>query len=106
MSRQGHAASLVMHEPDARGWQIIVPYNVPSKAIHAVREVPPVMGWRYFPNSHVEGPWKCLCEYCLSGVAGGIKSRKRAVRLSRKIGAEQLNIERDAASFLNVRKRR
>ena len=91
----GHAVGLMMQEPDIRGWEIIIPGDVPAKSIHAVREVPQVVGWRYFPESHERGPWKCLCDFCLEGVKGGIKSRRLRRALFEELGAENLNIESD-----------
>lgn len=77
----GHAAGLIMREPDPRGWQLVLPSSVPAKAIHAIRDVPQVIGWRYFPESHDDGPWKCLCDYCVKSFSGGLKSRAYLRRL-------------------------
>jgi hypothetical protein len=96
----GHAVGLMMREPDIRGWEIIIPGDVPAKAIHAVREVPQVVGWRYFPESHERGPWKCLCDYCLQSLKGGIKSRRLRQTLFKQLGAEELNIESDLKRVL------
>lgn len=80
----GHAAGLIMHEPDPRGWQLVLPKSVPAKAIHAIQAVPQVIGWRYFPEAHEKGPWKCLCDYCIRSVRGETKSRA----LLRRIASE------------------
>lgn len=102
----GHAAGLIMHEPDQRGWEIIIPHDIPSKSIHAIREVPQVVGWRYFPDSHAKGPWKCLCDFCLQGVKGEIKSKSFVRRLIDKHGAEATNYEGDVAKLAKKRRRR
>lgn len=91
----GHAISLIMSEQDPRGWQLVVPGGVPARAIHAVRPVPQVVGWRYQPESHVAGPWKCLCAFCLESQKGGIKSMRLRRALLKAEGAEALNIEDD-----------
>jgi hypothetical protein len=91
----GHAISLIMSEQDPRGWQVVLPDSVPAKAIHAVRAVPQVVGWRYAPESHDTGPWKCLCSFCLESQTGGIKSMRLRRALLKSEGAEALNIEDD-----------
>ena len=87
----GHAIQIIMKEPDPRGWQIIVPHAIDRGSIHEVRATPQVVGWRYFPESHEKGPWKCLCDYCWSGTKGGIKVQRLRKALLRKYGAENLN---------------
>ncbi len=89
----GHAIQLIMRESDPRGWQIIVPHSIDASAIHDVRPVPQVVGWRYFPESHEEGPWKCLCDFCWSSARGGIKVQRLRQALIRRYGATELNIE-------------
>ena len=76
---QGHtamtaarAAGLIMHTSDCRGYELIVPRKIEARAIHAVREVPQVVGWRYFPDAH--GRPVCGCAVCVP--RGSIKSRR------------------------------
>ena len=45
------AAHAIMHADDPLGMQIVVPRNIAPKEIHAVRSVPQVVGWRYFPGA-------------------------------------------------------
>jgi len=66
------AAHAIMHAADPLGMQIIVPRAIAPKEIHAIRSVPQVVGWRYFPGAHARRP--CGCPYCQS--RGAIKSRK------------------------------
>ena len=66
------AAAAIMHADDPLGMQIIVPRAIAPKEIHAIRSVPQVVGWRYFPGAHARKP--CGCPYCQS--RGGIKTRK------------------------------
>jgi hypothetical protein len=89
----GHAIGLFMSESDPRGWEIVVPGPIEAKAITSVRDVPQVTGWRYFPTAHEKGPWKCLCDGCLRGLRGDIKSRGFVRRLVKREGAEALNCE-------------
>jgi hypothetical protein len=89
----GHAISLIMAEPDPRGWEIVFAASVPAKAIHSFRSVDQVIGWRHFPESHEQGPWKCLCDYCLSGQKGAIKAKRLRTSLIDKYGPDALNIE-------------
>ena len=66
------AAHAIMHAENPLGMQIIVPRGIAPKEIHAIRSVPQVVGWRYFPGAHARRP--CGCPYCQS--PGTIKSRK------------------------------
>jgi hypothetical protein len=66
------AAGAIMHAEDPLGMQIIVPRAIAAKEIRAIRRVPQVLGWRYFPGAHARKP--CGCPYCQS--SGGIKTRK------------------------------
>lgn len=102
----GHAAGLIMREPDPRGWEIVVRGAVPPGQIHAIRPVPQVVGWRFFPESHDKGPWKCLCSFCLAGQRGDIKSRRLRERLLDQLGAEATNFEGDPRRFMRRKPRR
>jgi len=77
----GHAVGLVMAEADPRGWEIVVPASIAARAVVDIRAVSQVVGWRYHPQSHEQGPWKCLCEYCLADLRGQIKSRRLVAKL-------------------------
>lgn len=100
----GHATGLIMNEPDPRGWEIVLTRDVPAKAIHSIRNVPQVVGWRYFPESHVKGPWKCLCDGCLRGLRGEIKSQRLRASLLAQHGAESLNYEGDPKRLARARR--
>lgn len=89
----GHAIGLIMDESSALGWQIVLPFRVDVKAIHAIREVPQVIGWRYFPTSHQDGPWKCLCNFCLDSVKGTIRARSFIRTVLDEKGEEGSNAE-------------
>lgn len=95
----GHATALIMQEPDPRGWEVVLVNDVPAKAVHAIRDVPQVIGWRYFPDAHAKGPWKCLCDACLRGLRGEIKSRRFLANLVERHGAEALDFEGDTAKL-------
>ena len=66
------AAHAIMHAENPLGMQIIVPRAIAPKEIHAIRSVPQVLGWRYFPGAHARRA--CGCPYCQS--PGAIKSRR------------------------------
>ncbi len=78
----GHAAGLIMREPDPRGWQLVLPHSIPAKAIHAIRSIPQVIGWRFYPESHDKAPWKCLCEFCIRSASGEPKARAHLRRIA------------------------
>lgn len=45
------ATHAVMHAPDARGWEVILPRAVAPAEIHAIRRVPQLVGWRFHPGA-------------------------------------------------------
>jgi len=66
------AAAIVMRADNAEGYEVLVPRAIGSDEIHAVRAVPQVVGWRYYPGAHGKKP--CGCPVCQP--RGAIKSRK------------------------------
>lgn len=72
------AAARLMAETRMTGIEIIVPRRILPKEIVRVREVPYVVGWRYYPESRGQHPWACEC--CQKG---GYRSRK----IREKLGA-------------------
>jgi hypothetical protein len=66
------AVAIVMRVRHAEGYEVIVPRAISAQEIHAIRDVPQVVGWRYYPDSHGKRP--CGCPVCQP--RGGIKSRK------------------------------
>lgn len=66
------AAHAIMRADDPLGMEIVVPRGISPKEIHAIRRVPQVVGWRYFPGAHARPP--CGCPACQG--RGGIKTRK------------------------------
>lgn len=57
---------------DALGYEVFLPRKVHPKEITSIRNLPQVLGWRYFPKAQNRKP--CLCPICRD--RGGIKSRK------------------------------
>lgn len=72
------AAHAIMRAEDPLGMQIIVPRAIAPKEIHAIRIVPQVVGWRYFPGAHARKP--CGCPACQSGGFGARKLREQYER--------------------------
>lgn len=68
----GTAAARVMRAESPEGMEVILPRSVSAPEIHQIRELPQLLGWRYFPGSHQRGIF-CRCESCN---AGGIKARR------------------------------
>jgi hypothetical protein len=65
------ASRVIMEAPDPRGYEVIIPRKIAAKELHAVRPVPQVTGWRYYPGAH--GKYVCACPVCVP--KGSIKSR-------------------------------
>jgi hypothetical protein len=66
-----------MKSPDQRGLEVPVPRRVAAREILRVRNIPQLMGWRFFPESKNTSttwlPWK-----------GAIKRRRVLASLDRK----------------------
>lgn len=48
--------------PDARGWEVVIDRRIGPREIHAVRDLPQGVGWRYKPDAHGTAP--CVCFGC------------------------------------------
>ena len=62
----------ILQAGDAQGYEILIPRAIKPGEIHAVRPVPQIIGWRYFPGSHGKRP--CGCPICQP--RGEIRSRR------------------------------
>lgn len=98
--RVDEATAIILRAQDPLGFQVIVPSAVAPRSIHAVRQVPQVIGWRHFPESHEKGPWKCLCDFCLQNQKGEVGARKLRRRLLRDNAPESLNVEGDPGRLM------
>lgn len=76
----GEAVSRFMQEPDAQGYEIILPRSVAPKELHKVRAISQVLGWRYSPGMRTRA-W-CNCPACVSRGEYN-SSKKREPRQSR-----------------------
>lgn len=75
------AVRLFRQQPDAQGWEIVVPHSIAPRDIHKVRTLSQVLGWRYSPRSHTR-PW-CNCPVCVSrGEFNSSKKREKDAILS------------------------
>jgi hypothetical protein len=59
----GAAIRLIMRQPDARGYQILVPRRIAVRELRGTQRLPQVVGWRYLPDAHDR--WPCICPMCL-----------------------------------------
>jgi hypothetical protein len=69
------AVSVIMEADSPLGYQVIVPRRIQRAELTAVRRVPQVVGWRYYPGAHGHRP--CPCPVCTAGQYGGRKIRAR-----------------------------
>lgn len=77
--RQAHARcsaaealGVIMHNANAEGYEVVIPRKIEANEVTAVRHLPQVLGWRYYPGAH--GHMPCGCPVCQP--KGGIKTRK------------------------------
>ena len=67
------AVGAVMSTPSPEGFEVIIGRKILASEIHRVRELPQIVGWRYYPTSHGKKP--CGCPFCQRGEYGGRKLR-------------------------------
>jgi hypothetical protein len=63
---------------DARGLQVVVPRAILAREITAVRSVPQVTGWRFYPSAKGSTPWRWV-----HGEINAARLRHRIERLNR-----------------------
>jgi hypothetical protein len=56
-----------------QGWEVLIPRRVEASAIHRIRRLAQVVGWRYWPGSHRNKP--CGCDFCQRGQYGARRLR-------------------------------
>ena len=78
------ASAIVMRAPKAEGYEVIVPRAIEAKEIHAIRNVPQILGWRYYPGAHGRAP--CGCPVCQP--RGEIRSRKLRDKYNAELEAD------------------
>lgn len=61
---------------DQMGWQVIIPRSISASEIHRIRNLPQVLGWRFFPNAKGKPP-RCTCDFCIRGDYGAQRLRKQ-----------------------------
>ena len=74
------AVAEFMSAENCEGWEVIIPRRIDAKEIHRAKQLPQVLGWRFFPGAKGKPPF-CPCEYCTRGEYG-------ARRLRAKFGAQ------------------
>lgn len=67
-------AAALLHSSRLLGFETIIPDAIPARAIHAIRQLPQIIGWRYFPGAHERGIF-CGCDYCQRGQFNSRKIR-------------------------------
>jgi len=67
------ASGVLMHVKEPEGFEVIIPRKILATEIHRIRDLPQVIGWRYFPGSHGRRP--CGCDYCQRSQFGAKKIR-------------------------------
>ena len=80
---QGHrwmsaaeAVAEFMAAEDAKGWEVVIPRRIEAGEIHRTRQLPQVIGWRFFPNAKGKPPF-CACKFCTRGEFGASRLRER-----------------------------
>lgn len=66
------AAGIVSKEESPEGYEVFIPRKISAKEIHRTKQLPQVLGWRYYPEA--KGTKPCGCPACQP--RGEIKSRR------------------------------
>jgi hypothetical protein len=56
------------------GFEVIIPRRIRAGEIHRTRQLPQVVGWRYWPGAHGTKP--CGCDFCQRGLYGARRIRE------------------------------
>jgi hypothetical protein len=70
------AAAEFMSAESREGWEVVIPRRIGATEIHRIRELPQVIGWRYFPAAKGSPPF-CTCKFCVGGTYGAKRLRER-----------------------------
>lgn len=65
------AVGTVFNSDQPEGYEVLIPRKVEPTEIHDIKQLPQVLGWRYYPDSNGRKP--CGCPYCTKG---DIKSKR------------------------------
>lgn len=65
-----------MSAEDPRGWEVVIPRRIEANEIHRTRQLPHVVGWRYYPAAKGKPPF-CTCKFCTRGDYGSRSLRQR-----------------------------
>ena len=68
------AVAEIMSHPSPEGFEVFIRRRIDASEIHRCRELPQVVGWRYYPQSHGRKP--CGCPFCQRGQYGAKKLRE------------------------------
>lgn len=60
------AVACLMQTSEPLGFEAVIGEPVAARQVKAIRFVPQMVGWRYFPGSNGRPPF-CTCDYCQKG---------------------------------------
>ena len=66
------ASGMILKQDSAEGYEVFIPRKIAAKEIHRTKQLPQVLGWRYYPGA--KGTKPCGCPACQP--RGEIKSRR------------------------------
>lgn len=91
------AVKAMMDSEDGQGFEIIIPRTITRKEIYKLRQIPQVIGWRYYPGSHQKK--LCLCPACIQ--KGTFKSTRIRESKYHELLAK-LRTEKNELEILNL----
>lgn len=74
------AVKALLEVDDPLGYEVIVPRSISARELRAIRSVPHVLGWRFYPAAH--GRRSCMCDWCSRGDI----NRRRIMRYQKRRG--------------------
>ena len=69
------ASALIARQPNAEGYEVIVPGRISRSQLHRVKRLRQIVGWRYYPGAHGKQP--CRCPVCQRGDYGSRRIREK-----------------------------
>jgi hypothetical protein len=69
------AIALMTAIENQEGYEVIIPRRIETNEIHRIKNLPQVIGWRYYPGAHGRRP--CGCPFCQRGNYGARRLREK-----------------------------
>ena len=69
------ALGFIARQENAEGYEVIIPERITRSQVHRIKQLPQIVGWRYYPGAHGKQP--CGCPVCRRGDYGARRIREK-----------------------------